>query len=216
VAQRWQLKLIRPKDKIKTSVFNAWSLALDDLNQWMSNDLVRALTYGGLGIQGIAETPFYRYISSPNGLSQLGINATEPPRLLEAYEKFAFKVIKNRTTIFLQFGDVAKLKLATPHPASGTGNLHLDSWLEWIIDQETVDSGFVPRSRIPGGAQKAIRLSSPLGGLMVPRGIFGSTGEWHFNKRYVNYDVSWLKQNIQHIEKAILKQAILFLQARLK
>jgi hypothetical protein len=136
----------------------------------MSKDLVRALTFGGHGIQGIAQTDFYRFISSPDGLSQLGIESTEPPRLLEAYEKSGFKVSKNRSTLLLQFGRVAQLKLATPHPAAGTGHLHIESWLEWIVDKKSVDSGYVPRSAIPKQTQKSIRLGSPLGGLMLSRG----------------------------------------------
>lgn len=216
MARPWKLKLIRPKDKIEASVREAWALALGDLQKWMSKDLVRAMVFGGHGIQGIAQTDFYRFISSPDGLSQLGIEATEPPRLLQAYERKAFKVVRNRNTLMFLFGDVAQLKMATPHPANGTGNLHLESWLEWIIDQKTVDSGFVPRSRIPGGAQNAIRLGQPLGGLMLPRGVFGSTGQWRFPAQHINYDVKWLEANIKKIEKAIIDQAVRFLQARLR
>ena len=216
MANRWRVKLIRPKDKIEASVRKAWGLALGDLQRWMSKELVRALTFGGHGIQGIAQTDFYRFISSPDGLSQLGIGPTEPPRLLQAYEKNAFKVSKSRSTLLFKFGDLAQLKLATPHPANGTGNLQLESWLEWIVDKKTVESGFVPRSDIPGGVQKNIRLGQPLGGLMLPQGAFGSTGKWRFPSEHMNYDVKWLAENLRTIEKVIFDQAIRFLQDRLR
>jgi hypothetical protein len=94
-----------------------WALALQDLKKWAAKDLVRAMTFGGMGIQGIAQTPFYRYISSEEGLSQLGIQKADPPRLLEAYEK-TFKVSANNTMMLIKFGDIAELKTHTPHPRS--------------------------------------------------------------------------------------------------
>lgn len=76
------------------------------------------MTFGGLGIQGIAQTEFYNFITSETGLSQLGIPSTEPPKLLDAYASKGFKIlIKGGRTVVLQFGDVVQLKLATPHPA---------------------------------------------------------------------------------------------------
>lgn len=221
MAKPWQLKLIRPKDKIVIAVRNAWALALGDLETWIARELVPAMVFGGKPgggshIQGIAETEFYQFISSHEGLSQLGIDPGQPPRLLQAYETKAFKVSKNRTMVYLRFGDVAELKLATPHPANGTGNLHIESWLEWIIDQKKVDSGFVPRSSVPGGARRAIRLEAPLGGLMVPKDVFGSKGRWQVPRRFANYDVKWLKRNLRKIEQAMIRQMVRFLQARLK
>jgi hypothetical protein len=171
------------------------------------------MTFGGMGIDGIAQTPFYRFISSPEGLSQLGIQATEPPRLLQAYER-TFKATSNNTTFVMRFGDVAMLKLFTPHPAAGTGHLQVESWMEWILDKETVGSGFVSRSRLPNKSQRAIRLSTPLGGLMLPAGKFGSTGEWRFPPQYQNYDVRWLEQNIKRIQDAIINQMAILLTKR--
>jgi hypothetical protein len=84
------------------------------------------MVFGGFGIQGISQTAFYRFISSADGLSQLGIPATEPPKLLKAYEK-TFKVSLNNTMFVMRFGDVAALKMGTPHPAAGTGNLRIGS-----------------------------------------------------------------------------------------
>ena len=212
---KWKLTLIRPKDAIQFQVRNAWSKAMKDLARWMKAEFAGILTFGGMGIQGIADTPFYKFISSAAGLSQLGIDKTQPPRLLKAYETSAFRVSSTKSTLLLRFGDVAQLKLATPHPASGTGHLQIESWLEWILDRKSVGSGFVKRASIPKGSQKNIRLAAPLGGLMLPTGVFGSTGLWRFPAVLGKYEEKWFKDNIKKIEKVILNQALMFLQNRL-
>jgi hypothetical protein len=173
------------------------------------------MVYGGQGIQGIAETPFYRFISSPDGLSQLGIEKTEPPKLLQAYER-TIKVIRSGRTVKIRFGDMALLKMATPHPASGTGNLQVESWLEWIFDGTTVERGFVPRARLPKGAQKSIRVGTSPGGLMLPRGSFGSAGVWRFPQQLADFERVWFQTNIDKIQKLIQKQIIVFLNKGLK
>jgi len=182
------LRLVNPGPAIRKVVFEAWEMALTDLAKWMEKDLVKALVFGGLGIEGIAQTPFYKFITSAEGLSQLGIEKTEPPRLLRAYEKTAFKVTAHKRVIHLKFGDIVKLKAATPHPANGTGNLQIESWLNWIVDGEPVlGRGFVPRRDIPENVQEKIRLGSPLGGLMLPKGALGrSLGSWRFPAQFAN------------------------------
>jgi len=172
------------------------------------------MIYGGLGIQGISQTTFYRFISSPEGLSELGIESSEPPRLLDAYRD-SFKVSRNNKIIMLKFGDVARLKLGTPHPASGTGFLQIDSWMEWILDGVNVGSGYVPRTKLPRNAQKRIRINSAPGGLMLPRGVFGSTGSWRFPTSLNDYDMDWFKTNIAAIESAITDAITLFLTRKL-
>ena len=162
------------------------------------------MTYGGLGIQGIAQTPFYKYITSDQGLSELGIPASEPPKLLKAYTSRGYRVTsRGNRTIILKFGDTAQLKLATPHPANNTGQLQIESWLEWITDGRTEPRGFVPRDKISDKAHKYIRLQAPLGGLMLPRGSFGSTGFWSFPSRFSAYDQDWFTQNISRIQNAV-------------
>lgn len=213
----WKLDLIRPKEAVEIAVRNGFALALDDLQTFIATDLVKALVFGGFGIQGIAQTPFYRFLSSTDGLSQLGIPATEPPRLLQAYQNKAFKVSKTRTILSFKFGDVAILKLATPHPSSGKDNIQVTSWLEWVLGEQKVDNaGFVPKSSLPPELRKASRLNPPLGGLMLPAGEFGSTGTWSFPPKFYDYDVKWLKSNLAKIESVILKRLVKFLKARLK
>jgi hypothetical protein len=208
------IQLIRPGPTIRKFVHARWEEALIDLQKWMEKDLVRALVFGGLGIQGIAQTPFYRFITSPDGLSQLGIDKSDPPKLLRAYERDAFKVKRFKRVITLQFGNVARLKAATPHPATGRGQLKITSWLEWIIDKKTVRSrGFVPRKDLSKDAAANVR-SSP-GGLMLPRGVFGSTGFWKFPSQFVNYEDDWLRRNVKKIEQAILRQMMIFFQKRI-
>ena len=210
---KWKLRLISPSKAIKTRLNKAGNLALFDLAKWAKTDFARALVHGGFGIQGIADTAFYRFISSPEGLSQLGIPATEPPRLLQAYEK-TIKAKRSNGIFSLAFGNVAALKMATPHPAAGTGNLHIQSWLEWIVDNKTVDSGFVARNELPKQTQKRIRLGSPLGGLMLPQGIMGSSGLWRFPDQLRSYEQNWLRSNVKRIETVLLEKMIEFLAIR--
>jgi hypothetical protein len=185
-------------------------MALKDLQKWIETDLVRAMVYGGLGLQGIADTPFYKFVISPDGLSQLGIEKTEPPKLLAAYER-TIKVSRTNNLVKIQFGDMAQLKLATPHPASGTGHLQIESWLEWVTDKKKVQSGFVPRSRVPKAIQKNIRVKSAPGGLMLPKGTFGSTGLWRFPPQLADFEKRWLRANAAKIEKLLQQQSIVFL-----
>jgi hypothetical protein len=212
----WRLKLInKPEISVQIAVRKAWAEALGDLKGWAATDLVEAMTFGGLGIGGISSTPFYRFISSPEGLSQLGIDKSQPPLLLRAYERSAFKVSHNNSMLLLQFGDVAALKIATPHPGKSQG-LQVQSWMEMVLDDFTATAGFVPRKSLPRSMRKKIRLSSPLGGLMLPMGQFGSTGSWQFPDQFRDYDVQWLQANAQKIETAIVNQMIVFLRKRLK
>jgi hypothetical protein len=176
----------------------------------METDLVQAMVYGGLGIQGIAQTAFYKFVSSAEGLSQLGIEKTEPPKLLRAYEN-TIKIKRGRGQVAIKFGNLALLKLATPHPANGTGNLHIESWLEWIFDGKKVASGFVPRNQLPNSLQKNIRVKSSPGGLMLSKGNFGSTGLWRFPSQLADFEKKWLRTNLSVIEKLIQEQAIVSL-----
>lgn len=213
----FSIRLIKPEQAVRKVVHRAWEQALGDLEIWMRRSLVKALTFGGLGIQGIAQTPFYRFISSSEGLSQLGIDKSQPPKLLRAYERTAFSVKTQKRVITLTFGKVAKLKAATPHPASGTGQLRISSWLEWILDKKIVlGRGFVSRRDIDIKGQDRIRLEAPLGGLMLPRGALGkSLGVWRFPAEFVNYEDKWLIANVAKIEKAIINQMIKLFQKRL-
>lgn len=211
----WRLNLIRPNKSVEVAVTRGWAEALQDLDKWMSTELIDAMVYGGIGIQGINDTPFYRFISSPDGLSELGIEASEPPRLLEAY-KASFKISRNNHMIVITFGDAARLKMGTPHPAAGTGFLQITSWMEWILDGKTVGSGYVPRAKLPSGAQKSIRVQSSPGGLMLPRGALGSTGLWRFPTNIYDYDRAWLASNVGKINDAVVNQLAVFLTRRLK
>jgi hypothetical protein len=189
---------------------------MPDLAKWMGKSLVPAMVHGGLGIQGIEQTNFYKFIISPAGLSQLGIADTEPPKLLAAY-KNSFRTVVTSKSAELLFGDVAMLKSATIHPATNTGKLRVQSWLDWIIDKEVVtDAGFIPREKIPPSLQGNIRLSSPLGGLMLPRGRFGSTGFWRFPSVLAEFDRDWLRNNKDKIEKAMIDAAIRIYNKKLK
>jgi hypothetical protein len=199
----WQARLLRnPAKQIKLNLKAAWKKTLSDLERWMAKDLVKAMVHGGMGIQGIKQTEFFKFISSPDGLSQLGIPATEPPKLLKAYLTTAFKVKRKGETLSLEFGNVAALKAATKHPAAGTGHLSISSWMEWVFDKKQVNSGFVPRRKVLGG-QKSIRLGTPLGGLMLPKGALGSSGLWRFPEALSNYEDKWISENSGKIQQAI-------------
>lgn len=203
MARKWRVDLKSPEKVIKIALNKAVKLVFVDLEKWIRKELVKAMVDGGFGIEGIRDTAFYKFISSPEGLSQLGIEATEPPKLLQAYRR-TLKIIRRGNQLVLQFGNTALLKLATPHPAAGTGNLRVESWLEWIVDDLTVDSGFVRRDRLPMHAKKRIRLGDPLGGLMLPRDVLGSTGLWRFPAQLQDYERDWLRINVNKIETAIV------------
>jgi hypothetical protein len=182
------------------------------MENWLRTDFLQALIYGGMGIQGIAQTSFYQWVISPDGLSQLGIPPTEPPKLLRAYRD-TFRVDARGYTIYFSFGNEYNLIQATPHPDSGKGQLNIGSWMRWAIDGQKVnDRGFVPRSRIPSKRlQDRIRLNSPLGGLMLPGGSFGSRGRWEIPIVLRNYADEWFVLNKARIEALIANQIEAFL-----
>lgn len=202
----WEIKLVKPLSKLNVHAFDAWARSMPEIEQWMRTQLVPAMVYGGMGLVGIAQTDFYRYVTSSRGLSELGIESSEPPKLLKAYAN-TFKIKAQKRQISLEFGDYAKLHAATPHPANGTGHLHIDSWLEWVEGKE-VNRGFVPRDRLGDKAAKSIRLGDPLGGLMLPRGAYRSTGLWRFPTQLRDYEDKWFKQNVAMIEKLILEKML--------
>jgi len=213
---KWTAKVIgNPAGEIKLKVQRALPKALNDLKRWAATDLVKAMVHGGMGIEGIEQTDFYRFISSPEGLSQLGIPASEPKKLLKAYKTSAFKVQVRNDTISIEFGNVAALKAATKHPAAGTGHLTISSWLEWVLENKEVGRGFVPRRKVLGKAQGAIRLKSPLGGLMLPRGVMGSSGLWRFPTKLKNFEEKWLGRNANKIEDAMIDKFSEFLNKRI-
>jgi hypothetical protein len=182
----------------------------------MSNQLVDALINGGMGIEGIAQTELYRFITSPQGLSELGIPASEPPKLLEAYKR-AFKTKVTARTVRLRFGDVEVLKSMTPHPFSGRGKLTTKSWMEWVLFDRVVSSfGFVPREKISRGGQKSIRLRAPLGGLMLQSPTLGSSGFWSFPIEFVDFEKKWVAKNEFAIKGAIINKAFNLLQRELR
>lgn len=192
------------------------SLFPGKMEVWMRTVLVPAMVNGGLGIQGIAQTEFYEYITSDAGLSELGITKDDPGKLLSAYRSKAFSVTKRGKRITLKFGDIGQLKLATPHPAAGIGHLKVSSWLEFFLDKVKIKSGFVPRNNIPRQTQKTIRLSSPLGGLMLGAGVLGSTGKWSVPAEFFDYDKRWFERNVGKINQAIINQANSLLKDILK
>lgn len=208
----WQIKLIKPSQTIRSSIFKLWQLVLSDMEDWMRRGLVFFMVYGGMGIQGISQTDFYKWITSPEGLSELGIPPTEPPKLLESYYKNSFKIVKSGRSIALLFGDEIQLKLDTWHPFTGHKKLNIGSWLTWIVDGVPVtDAGFVSRDEIQQDAPQIashIRLHSPLGGLMLPKNALGlsSTGKWEVLMKYQNYDIEWIRRNAVKIADAIIKQ----------
>ena len=178
----------------------------------MKSSLVPALVYGGLGIKGIADTSFYKFVTSPAGLSQLGIRPGDPAALLNAY-LYGYKIVRSKTTIELRFGEEKDLIRKTPHWANNTGKLRINSWMTWILTNRIVaDYGYVPRPSLPKGLQRRIRLSDPLGGLMLSKGKFRSSGRWQFPSVFKDYYVTWFNQNQSEIAKLMDKQFRLFLQ----
>jgi len=202
-----EITLIRPEQILAKFAYDAWSKSMPEIQKWMATSLIHDLVYGGNGITGIEQTDFYRFVSSSLGLSELGIDVSEPRKLLEAYATRAFQVDVASDQVTLQFGDWAKLKASTPHPADGTGNLHIDSWLEWVDGLE-VGRGFVERKDLNADAQKAVRLGSPLGGLMLPRGAYNSTGLWRFPTQLKNYEDKWFRDNEQRIENVLISKML--------
>lgn len=207
MATDWEIQLLKPLETLRIFSFKAWERSMPEIEQWIRSELVPAMVYGGMGINGIAQTEFYKYVTSPRGLSELGIEASEPPKLLKAYASTAFKIKIQKRQMNFEFGNYARLKAATPHPANGTGHLHIDSWLEWVEGKE-VHRGFVPREKLGKKTAKSIRLGEPLGGLMLPRGAYGSIGLWRFPAQFRHYEDKWFKDNISVIQKLIIEKMI--------
>jgi hypothetical protein len=212
----FQLSIDVPEELIEGTLLKAWKDAMKDLRAWIKNDLVQLLVYGGRGIQGIQDTPFYRFVTSADGLSQLGIESDQPPKLLKAYEK-TIKVTLRSDTLFVTFGRQKDLKAATPHPATGTGNLRVESWLDWVGPRPTrVQAAFVPRAKLPKRTQKSIRISSAPGGLMLSVGSYGENKPWQFPKSFSDYEQKWLNANFDKIERVVIDQLTVFYEKRLK
>jgi len=211
----WKLTLINAERIIRDATTDAWATAMVAMRLWMSTTLVKAMVRGGLGMQGLAQTKFYQFITSNAGLSQLGIDRSEPPKLLDAYEE-SFSAIVAGTSVVMLFGDEDLIKIRTAHPATGTGHLQVESWMDWVFDGETVGRGFVPRGKLPKGADANVRLASPLGGLMLPQGVLGSTGNWSFPSDLMDFDSKWFVANLPIIELVVAKQAQIFLSESFK
>jgi len=217
---KWQVSLINPEGPVEAAIHQIWSRVMDDMEKWIKKELVPALAYGSaapngdLGLLGIADTPFYNYVSSPQGLSELGIEVADAVKLLRAYEN-SMKVSSNNTMIFLRFGDEAELKLATKHPDASNRSLGIVSWMEWVLDGKIVtNAGFVPRQNLPRSSQNLIRITSAPGGLMLPQGRLGSTGTWKFPDSFVNYDKDWFDANAAILEKLVVDKAAEFFTKR--
>lgn len=217
---KWQVKLINPESVVEAFVHQTWAKVLGDMERWVKKELVPALAYGsaspngGLGLMGIADTPFYAYITSPEGLSELGINIADAIKLLRAYEA-TMKVSSNNTTLVLRFGDEAELKLATKHPDASNPSLGITSWMEWVLDGKKVNNaGFVPRNNLPASSQQKIRITSAPGGLMLPKGRLGSTGSWQFPDSFVHYSRDWFDANSALLEQVVVNQAAAFFTKR--
>ncbi len=176
--------------------------------KWVGATLLPALIDGGMGIQGIRQTDFFKFVSSAEGLSQLGIRPEDAEDLIDAYrQSFIGKFSLSSGSLSLEFGDESVLRLGTPHFAAGTGHLTVSSWMEFVLDDVDAPShGFVERSRIPQKAQDRIRLTSPFGGLMLKEGVFGSVGSWDFPAEAKRDIEGWGDRNIPHIEDALLAE----------
>lgn len=200
-----KLRFRTKKQELRSLLRKKLIPVLDDMEKWVRNSLAPAIVYGGLGIEGIKDTEFYSWISSPDGLSQLGIDESEPPKLLQAYIN-SVEVSRTQRSIILSIGDTEAIRSATPHPARGTGNLQVNSWMDWVLFPIVVGAGYVSRDELPNRLEKYIRLDNPLGGLMLSAGSFGSSGSWRVPQEYRNFSSQWLKRNNDKISKAFKKE----------
>lgn len=222
--QTFELKFTgTPISVTKKHIKDAFIRTVNHLEPWLKQSLVPALIYGGLGIQGIAQTPFYTFVKSNEGLSQLGIRPEDPPKLLQTYFD-SHVIVKRGTFLELRFGDRDKLLKGTPHWANGTGLLRIGSWMEWVLlDRIVSNFGYVPRQALPPNFARKSRLKAPLGGLMLAKdrpisgnktaSFFGSSGRWEFPKSLKDYYIPWFNQNQGIIAKVIEQRFITVLQA---
>lgn len=163
---------------------------------------------GGHGISPLIEEPVFKWLYSDEALSELGIESTDVDELVRAHQR-AYSVNINANQLSLNFGDISVLKAATQHPFDGIGALSIGSWLEWVHDgQNVTDAGFVDRDDLPDRLTGYIRLPDPLGGLMLPRGSFGSAGTWKVPPIYNNYISKWMTKNKPAIIDAMTAKLI--------
>jgi len=212
MAKKSSFKLARADMKIRKYLKQIYALALDDLRTWIKTKLFPALIAGGYKIQGIAQTDFVTWALSNRGLSELGIYPKDVKTFLQALSG-SFRVIKTKNGLDISFGSFAKLKTQTPHPFSGEGLLNVTSWLE-LVKKPNPNYGFVPRSSLNKVAQESIRLGKPRGGLMLEKGLFGSTGRWSVPLQYKNWEEQWALANTPKIQKLIMTKLKAFMEKR--
>ena len=214
---KWKVKLVgQPTKQTKIILRTAWRNSVQSLAVWLKTTLLRSMVYGNpsLGIRGISQTPFFKFITSKQGLSELGITLADTQKLLRAYEK-SFKVSIRGTRITFKFGVVRDLIVNTPHPSEQK------SWMEWVIGidgsggQPVINRGFVSRQDLSSSARDHIRLSPPKGGLMLPKGKSNSRGFWQFPKHLQNYSDDWFNQNQVAIQTAIANKITVLLRQEL-
>lgn len=163
---------------------------------------------GGDGIRGLINEPVFNWLYSDEGLSELGIFKEDVDQLVEAHKR-SYKVSTNANQLSLLFGDKEFLKASTPHPFDNIGKLAIGSWLIWVDEGQSVtDAGFVDRSSLPDHLEDYIRLPSPLGGLMLSRGQFGSRGTWKVPSEYNGYMDKWMAENSGRIKHLLTSQLI--------
>jgi hypothetical protein len=196
-------------------------LAVYDLRKWAKAEIPSILVNGDGSVKGITQTPFFEYIKSQKGRSELGINMEDVNNLVSAYLENTKVVISRNKELSIEFGNVAKLKMATPHPRAGVKHLQIQSWLEWAVDGVDVDSVFVPASKLGPFERKFIKVKDSPGGLMVLPGsrISNRTGlytPWKFPEFLKNYDKHWISENSKNIEKLVFNKLRYFIKQRSK
>lgn len=212
MAKKSSFKLVKAEIEVKKYLKKIYALALDDLRQWINTKLFPALIAGGYGIQGIAKTDFIAWALSNRGLSELGIYPKDVKTLLQALIS-SFKVMKTKNGLDITFGNFAKLRTQTPHPFAGEGLLSVTSWLE-LVKKPNPNYGFVPRSSLNKVAQEYIRLGKPKGGLMLEKGVFGSTGKWSAPVQYKNWEEQWALASAPKVQKLIMTKLKAFMEKR--
>lgn len=180
--------------------------------------LRKSVVNGGDRIRGFSSTNTWKWISSPEGLGQIGFtDASQATAVFQAIEQsIRVKTANQSGSKILLIGllNMMVLARATPHPAtSSTPKLNIESWfVDWILDQKSVtDAGFVDlrtflktqtdRGRKIRTYPRSFNIAGLGGaGFMLPGGFSGSRGTWRVPAGVGGEDIrQWLAGNIPGI-----------------
>lgn len=189
--------------------------AAHDGRKVIQDRIGNGLATGQDGFVGILETPIGFWITSPEGLGELGFPSLLPIDDLMNGIKASTEVRASQTLGFelhLNLFNLVVVGNFTPHPASkNTPSLRIKSWfVDWFINKQGVhDAGFVNIKKLenPKTLPRSYSAAGDQAGFMLKFPHLGSTGSWNVPR---GLDIKalnkWLNQNKRAIVKILVEE----------